>query len=115
MASGLVRTWAEQQFFDDLEKATEGLKSVVQGIVDANQAAKKAEGFAGQAASIKEVISSQNALVDANGKLINNYTVLNGKYKEAMSLIASENGHSLETVKVQREIIKLQKDEITLS
>lgn len=65
MADERVSSFATPEFFEELKLAEDELAKVVQLIAEANQAGKRAEGFAVQAKTIKEVAVSADKLAAA--------------------------------------------------
>lgn len=115
MAKGLVNSFATPEFFEEQKQFLANLREGAKAVADLSNQLRGLEGFAAASKNLADLTKNSNSLVTAQGQLIEKGAILNGEYKEAITLIASENGHSFETVKVQREIVKLKQDQIRLS
>lgn len=87
------------------------LRGLVGDFVAANDAAKKAEGFMGQAQSLKQVSDASKTLVDTNGQLISSYGKVTAKLAEAAAVKERYNGSTKDVLQTSEKLIRLNREE----
>lgn len=111
MSDERISSFIKPEALAEIDQAEARLRKLVDTLVDANDTAKKAEGFSMQAGSIKEVAAAQKMLVDAQGQLVRSTDDLTRSAKIYTQWKASSNGHTNEEIAGTSKVIKLRGEE----